>query len=191
MLNRLVTQWVYGGSLAGLLLLLLAPILTRNWPMALMLVYLCLPAYMLHQFEEHDNDRFRSFVNRRMFHGRQALTSWDVFVINVPGVWGVIAVALALAANVSVGFGLIAVYLMLVNAVSHIGGAIAKRGYNPGLLTAIFVFLPLGVLTLNAIRQAGGGTIFLHAFGVAVSLAIHAGIVAVAFHNARQSPSAQ
>ena len=40
MLRRLVDNWVYGGFLAGLLLLVLTPVLARDWPLALTLVFL-------------------------------------------------------------------------------------------------------------------------------------------------------
>ena len=42
---------------------------------------------MLHQYEEHDNDRFRIFMNRILAGGHDALTHPAVFIINVPGVW--------------------------------------------------------------------------------------------------------
>ena len=63
MFARLIANWVYGGFLAGLLLLLLTPVLVHSWPVSLVTTLLCLPLYMIHQYEEHDNDRFRLFVN--------------------------------------------------------------------------------------------------------------------------------
>ncbi len=87
MVPRLYAYWVYGGSLAGLLLLALLPIFTHGWPPALTMTLLCLPIYMLHQLEEHDDDRFRSFLNGRLGKGRELLSPAAVFVINVAGVW--------------------------------------------------------------------------------------------------------
>jgi len=82
--GRLIANWVYGGFLAGLLLLFLTPVLVHSWPAPLVATFLCLPAYMIHQYEEHDNDRFRLYVNQKI--GRDALSPLAVFVINVPGV---------------------------------------------------------------------------------------------------------
>lgn len=90
MLNRLIANWVYGGFLAGILLLLLAPVIVRSWPPALVATFLCLPAYMVHQYEEHDNDRFRQALNRLIGHGQEVMSPGAVFVINVPGVWGLL-----------------------------------------------------------------------------------------------------
>jgi len=66
MFGRLIANWVYGGFLAGLLMLFLTPVLVHSWPVPLVAAFLCLPAYMIHQYEEHDNDRFRLYVNQRL-----------------------------------------------------------------------------------------------------------------------------
>ena len=86
MFSRLTQYWVYGGFLAGILLLVLLPLLSQAWSTALILVFLQLPIYMLHQYEEHDNDRFRLFFNRTVGQGKEVLSPEAVFVINVPGV---------------------------------------------------------------------------------------------------------
>jgi hypothetical protein len=44
------------------------------------------PAYMLHQYEEHDNDRFRAFMNHIWAGGSDVLTLPAVSIVNVPGV---------------------------------------------------------------------------------------------------------
>jgi len=154
--GRLIANWVYGGFLAGLLLLLLAPVLVHSWLAPLVATFLCLPVYMLHQYEEHDDDRFRRFVNQKIGKGRVGLSPMAVFVVNVPGVWGVIGISLALAATVSLGFGLMAAYLVVVNGVVHVAQAIVSRAYNPGLGTAITLFLPLGGYGIAAIQRAAG-----------------------------------
>jgi|HubBroStandDraft_5_1064220.scaffolds.fasta_scaffold137636_2 hypothetical protein len=185
MFARLIANWVYGGFLAGLLLLLLTPLLVHSWPVSLVTTFLCLPVYMVHQYEEHDNDRFRLFVNQKIGERRVGLSPLAVFVINVPGVWGVIGISLALAATVSIGFGLVAVYLILLNGTIHVVQAVISRGYNPGLGTAIFLFLPLGGYGITAIQQAGGGTFLMHMTGAGAAIAIH---VAIIVHAMRRRP---
>lgn len=176
MLNRLVGNWVYGGFLAGLLVLLITPILARNWPPALLATFLCLPAYMLHQYEEHDNDRFRAYFNQTFGKGREVLSLWAVFLINVPGVWGVIAIAFWLASSHNPGFGLIAAYLLLLNAAIHIVSSAALRGYNPGLVTAVLFFVPLGSWCVIAIQRSGSGSVWMHLIGAGAAIGIHAAI---------------
>jgi hypothetical protein len=186
MLHRLVINWVYGGFLAGLLLVLLAPLFVRGWPPALAATFLCLPAYMLHQYEEHDNDRFRIFMNRILADGHDALTLPAVFIINVPGVWGVIALSLWLAFWVNPGLALIAVYLPLINAAIHIAHAVMMRIYNPGLVSAIVLFLPVCGWCLFRIQRTGYGTPAMHAIGVASALAIHLIIIISVLRNRRK-----
>ena len=179
MFQRLCTSWVYGGFLAGLLLLAIVPaVLPPAWPAVLLAVYLQLPIYMLHQFEEHDKDRFRIFFNHLIGGGREVLSPAAVFVINVPGVWGVITASLLLARFVSPGLGLIAIYLTLVNAVSHVMASLVTRAYNPGLVTATMLFLPTGLYGLREVNATGTAGWPAHALGLGIAVAIHVAIVA-------------
>lgn len=186
MIHRLVINWVYGGFLAGLLLVLLSPLFVHGSPPALAATFFCLPAYMLHQYEEHDDDRFRIFVNRILAGGRDALTLPAVFIINVPGVWGVIALSLWLAFRVNPGLALVAVYLPLFNALIHIAHAVIMRSYNPGLVSAIVLFLPVCGWCLYQIQESGGGTLAMHAIGLGSALAIHAVIAVSVLSNRRK-----
>lgn len=188
MLHRLVTNWVYGGFLAGILLLILAPLILHNWPPVLAAAFFCLPAYMFHQYEEHDNDRFRAFLNRLIAGGREVLTLPAVFIINVPCVWGVMALSLWLAARIDLGFALIAVYLPLLNAIIHLAQAIVGRRYNPGLVTAIVFFLPVCCRCLYVIQESGFGTLAMHAIGAGSAVVIHF-IIAVTVLRNRRNPA--
>jgi hypothetical protein len=66
-------------------------------------------------------------------------------------------ISLYLSFFVNPGFGLIAVYLAVVNAVVHLVAAVALRAYNPGLWTAILLFLPLGASTYSPPPVLGSG----------------------------------
>jgi hypothetical protein len=177
MLNRLIAHWVYGGALAGVLLLGLSPLLLPGWPEPLAATFLLLPAYMLHQYEEHDDDRFRRFFNQTVGQGHDVLSPLAVFVTNVPGVWGVITLSLYAAFAFGVGWALPAVYLVLVNAVVHLIHAVLFRGYNPGLLTAVFVFMPLGAVAWVLVQDTGAAQVGHHAIGLGSAVLIHAAIL--------------
>ncbi|MFZ4717039.1 MAG: HXXEE domain-containing protein, partial [Chthoniobacterales bacterium] len=154
-MNRFFSYWVYGGFLAAFLLLGLMPAFTCTWELPLILVFLQLPVYMLHQLEEHDDDRFRRFINDLIGGGREVLSRGAVFVINVPGVWGVNLLSILLAFSLDLGFGLIAIYLTLINGLVHLAQAVRLRRYNPGLITAVILFLPVGGLALAAVMKSG------------------------------------
>lgn len=124
-----------------------------------------LVAYILHQDEEHWIDLFGNryaflgHINQLFatFGGCQdrmpcPLTPAAIFVINTSLVWlvGMIAIwrapshlfpALAMAG------------IVLVNAVSHIGAAVLQREYNPGLLTALVLFIPAGLFFYGKVLE--------------------------------------
>ncbi|MCX5481011.1 HXXEE domain-containing protein [Kaistia geumhonensis] len=185
MMGRLAAYWVYGGALAGLLGLGLLWLAAPEMSAPLAAVALLLPLYMLHQFEEHNDDRFRRFFNTLIGGGREVLTVPAVFVINIGGVWLVYFIAIALAGRVDLGLGLIAVYGTLVNAVVHLAAAAAKRRYNPGLATAVVFFLPAGIAALWLVTATGEAGPIEHAIGLAVAVGIHAVIVAYALRRRR------
>jgi hypothetical protein len=180
---------VYGGFLAAFLLLGLMPVCCRSWSFPLILVFLQLPVYMLHQLEEHDDDRFRDWVNRVLGGGREILSKKAVFVINVPGVWGVNLVSILMAATVDLGFGLIGIYLTSVNGIVHVVQAIRLRSYNPGLITAILLFLPVGGLALWAIHATGTVSLTYDVLGFGTAIVIHLAIVAHVVIRLRRAPN--
>ena len=152
-MQGIIKYWVYGGTLAGILILALSPVICFAWPLALTLVFLQLPIYMLHQFEEHNHDRFRTFFNDILGKGQPVLSEGAVCFINTVGVWG-------------------------VNALIHIVQAVALRRYNPGLVTAIVLFLPLSILALWAMHLTGQATPQQHALGLVAGIGIHLAIIA-------------
>lgn len=180
-MGRLFASWVYGGFLAGVMMLALLPLLAHGWSPAFTALFLLLPIYMIHQYEEHDGDRFRLYVNRLVGHGAELLTPAAVFVINIGAVWALDVLTLYLARSVAIGLGLIAVYLMLVNAAVHIVGAIRSRSYNPGLITAVVLFLPFGGYAWWRVRP--WATAADHSIGLAVAFGVHALIVAYALRR--------
>jgi hypothetical protein len=157
-------------------LAVLAPLVFRYAGIPLGLVYLQLPIYMLHQYEEHAGDRFRLWVNNMLGHGN-VLTPIATFWINSLLVWLLDIVALYLACFVDLSLGLIAIYLPLVNAFGHIIPLIIKRQYNPGVATSIAIFLPIGVLSAYVVSRAAGAGYQDHLLALGVAIAVHATIL--------------
>jgi len=172
----LYRHWVPAALCMAIFLLLLAPALTLGWELPILMIYLQIPVYMLHQVEEHTGDRFRQFVNQRGFGGVEALTTEAVLVINIPGVWGVTLLALYAALLFGTGWGLAGIYLVLVNSLAHFISAAVWRGYNPGLWTALALFVPVGGAALWVVSSEPGIKGVHHAVGLAIAVAIHAAI---------------
>ncbi len=176
----LAKYWVQGALFMGIALLAPLPLLVHAWGPPLLLIYLHSPGYMFHQVEEHHGDRFRDYINQRVFGGVEAMTAKGVLWANLPGVWGLDLAALYAAGFLVPGDGLAAPYLMLVNAIGHVAMAVRAREYNPGLGTAALLFVPLGLATLAVIAAP----LAQHLVGLGAALAIHA---AIAIATARRA----
>lgn len=123
------------------------------------LAWAAVAAYLLHQFEEHGVDAqgtpyaFRGLLCAVSgFAGQAACPIPESFItaVNIPVVWVAGPVAALLGRRwpaMALGF----LGVPAVNAFAHIGPAVATGSYNPGLLTAVLLFLPL---SLRAFRIA-------------------------------------
>jgi hypothetical protein len=179
MIDFLTRRWVIGAGFVATMLLALWPLLSADWTAAMTLIYLAAPATMLHQIEEHKSDRFRLYVNETYFDGREALTPSNVVWINVGWFWGVNLLALYLARFAGFGWGLVAPYMLLVNVVGHIAMAARGRSRNPGLVTAVLLFLPLGLWTVWSVPA----TMLEEAVGLLAALGVHAAVLFVMRQN--------
>jgi hypothetical protein len=171
-------QWPYAALFAAGFLAALAPLVFRFAGLPLGLVYLQLPIYMLHQYEEHAGDRFRQWVNTMIGHGRDVLTPIATFWINSLLVWLLDIVAIYLACYVDLSLGLIAIYLPILNAFGHIVPSILTRQYNPGLASGVLLFLPVGVLSAVLVSRAAGSDLADHLLALGVAIAVHGTIIA-------------
>lgn len=173
---EIVAHWPVAALLCPLAFAAIAPVAIRTMPAEQFATLAQLPIYMAHQVEEHANDRFRAFVNARL--GPGVLSAEAVAVINLPGVWGVILASFLLGAFVAPGLALIASYLSVVNALVHLAAWIVLRTYNPGLVSALVLLLPGGLLGIVFAAAVPGVNAAHHALALAVAVAIHVAIVA-------------
>ncbi|MBI1249828.1 HXXEE domain-containing protein [bacterium] len=174
-------QWPAASLFASVFLFALVPILYLSVGLPLTLIFLQLPVYMLHQWEEHRGDRFRLYVNRTIGSGQEALTPAATFWINSLGVWGVDLIAIYLAWMIGPGAGLAAGYLTVVNAIPHIGTTIRRREYNPGVISAATLFLPLGIWCL--VESGAHASWTEHLIGLAVAVGVHVAIIVYVFQR--------
>jgi hypothetical protein len=167
-------QWPAASLFAAVFLLAILPPFAGSAGTDLALVFVQLPIYLLHQWEEHAGDRFRGYVNRVIGGGRELLTPGLTFWINCLGVWALDLVALYLAWAVAPAAGLVAGYMALVNAVVHITQAFVRQEYNPGLGTAVVLFLPVGGWCVWEVGAGAGA--WAHVIGLGVAVGGHAAI---------------
>ena len=145
----LLTDWplISGLSGAGLL----SYLFIKNE--TLLLGWLLLPVYMIHQFEEHYIDlKGEKYAFQKFFCNFLGYTNIDecpgdkefIFSVNVPGLY-IAGILAGLLNNIKpiVAGGFAAV--VLLNALVHILAAIKQKKYNPGLFTSIFLFIPIAL----------------------------------------------
>jgi Protein of unknown function with HXXEE motif len=172
--------------IAGILLLL-SPLIFEKFGLLSFLVFLQLPAYMIHQYEEHAQGKFKTYITNMM--GFEALSDKDIFIINILLVWVLDIVALYLAVYIHIWFGLIAAYMPAFNGITHIAASIKMKKYNPGVLTSIFIFLPVGFYGIYLISQTAKVSVIHHAIALGITILAHAAIIARVKWNLRKHKS--
>ncbi len=177
MLERLFQNWAYATPPIALLLIALYPFMESAIELSL---FLSLPIYMLHQYEEHDHDRFARFLNGMMGQDKRGLTALDVWIINVIFVWFFLLAVFYLA-TANVEWGVLAAYLLAINGVVHIAWAIKFLSYNPGLGTAVVLFIPCAIWIFATIPASA----VIHIVSLVLIIALHAGIMIIARRPAR------
>lgn len=169
MLDRVFQNWVYATPPIALLLIALYPFMGSGIALSL---FLSLPAYMIHQYEEHDADRFARFLNGMVGEGRKGLSPVDVWFINVILVWFLLLAVFHLA-SIAPGWGVLAAYLLLVNGLLHVVWAIKFQAYNPGLGTSLVMFIPLSIWIFSDVSAPAA----IHSAAAILVIVLHAAIM--------------
>lgn len=172
-----VDNWARASLPLAIVLFIISPFIYQGIGLAPFLVYLTLPFYMLHQFEEHAGGQFKAFVNKTVGRGREVLSDRAIFRINVIVVWLGTMVVLYLCVYVSIIWGLLSGYLVAFNGIAHIITSIRMRRYNPGLWTSVFVFLPLGIYIIYLITTTSDAGWLYNVIFLVVTVLLHAMIL--------------
>jgi len=184
--NWFIQSWSRVGLPLGIVLLLLSPFLLKGIGVILFLVFLQLPVYMFHQYEEHAHGRFRDFINQMIGGGKLILSDTAIFWINILLVWVLDLCILYVAVYWNSSLGLIAAYLTLFNGLTHIIVALVQRRYNPGLWTSIVLFLPLGAASIVILTMATEAGILYQVIGLVSAILVH-GIILIYIRRSMHS----
>jgi hypothetical protein len=145
-----------------------------------LLIWLQVPVYLLHQFEEHAwPGGFGRFVNKIVFKQESGgpLDERSLFWINIPIVWIGFPIFAALS-TISIGLGIWIIYLSLINGIFHILVGLRLRRYNPGLILSLLGNVPLSIYTLVRLPDLEPISSTSHIIGIAIALAVQVGLVA-------------
>ncbi len=160
-------KWYEVGGMISLLVLMYSSylFLYKELTLQAILVFNCF-ALLIHQFEEYGYPGwFPGMFNRWVFGSRYPLhyplnrkSSW---IVNVVLGWGIYGASVYWAKDVP-ELGLACIVLSGTNVLGHIAFSIKGRNwYNPGLITALFLFSPiifLYYLFVNPMEQFGERT---------------------------------
>lgn len=149
--------WIGLGACAVILILafftnfLRADTSKGRWRDPAWLAWLGAAAYMLHNIEEYGiaaNGMFNAFPTFMYAALGFQVSEAAYLACNLGLVWIVGPVAAVLARRYAAMAPCMAIF-ELINGVTHVVQALAFQMYNPGLLTAVVVFIPLGIWTLH------------------------------------------
>lgn len=172
-----VSHWMHAAVPLAVVLLVLSPFIYAGTGWFGLLVYLTLPIYMLHQYEEHAEGQFARYVNGIIAQGRLLMTESAVLWINIVLVWALTLAVLYLTHYVNLAFGLVAAYMLLLNGGGHILMAVGRREYNPGAWSSLLLFVPFSTFMLWQYTQAGVATLPDHLLAIVAVILAHAAII--------------
>ncbi len=151
MINWMYKNWAKICIILSVVVTLIIFSVVKTSDVLLFLIWIQIPIYLLHQFEEHSwPGGFKKFFNKEIFHvedGEYPLNDTNIFWINVPIIWILMPIFAALS-YINLFFGLWIPYFAVFNSLTHVVAAIIKRKYNPGLFISLILGIPVATYTL-------------------------------------------
>jgi hypothetical protein len=151
MISWLYKNWAKLCIILSIIVALIILLVVKTDNILLFLIWIQIPIYLLHQFEEHSwPGGFKKFVNKEIFNvevGEYPLNDINIFWINVPIIWVLMPIFASLS-YINLFFGLWIPYFAVFNSLTHVIGAIVKRKYNPGLFVSLVLGIPVATYTL-------------------------------------------
>ena len=158
-MNSLRNHWYDLGLVLALgvgLLLVITNLTGLSW-----LLWLSLASLFLHQFEEYRYPGyFPGMINAALFSSKQPdrfpLNSNTALIVNVVIGWGFYFLA-AVFAETALWLGIATILVSVGNIVAHtvLFNIKGKTVYNPGMLTAVILFLPISLYFFYFVIQNG------------------------------------
>lgn len=197
-MNTILYGWPYVGLLGALVIVAYLLLERRpagspkRWDDPAFVLPLLWPMYLVHQFEEHGVDlhgrryAFLGDLCATLGHHDVAQCPADgafIFAVNAMGAQLVFASALVFRRRNPVIAA--CAWGITLNAITHIGGALARGAYNPGLATSVLLFVPLTVWMLRTVVRAGVLAPPQIARVVAVGVLVHVVLLASLFLRER------
>ena len=152
----LIKYWSHVSFFAAIFITIPFLVFFQKIDLVLLLIWLQVPIYMLHQFEEHGTGTFKKWINNDILKskGKEILTDVHLFWINVPLTWILFPLFTSLS-SINLVYGIWIAILSIGNSVLHVGATIIQRKYNPGFFASLFLNIPTGIYILYLLNQKG------------------------------------
>jgi hypothetical protein len=165
-----------------LTVLLVLFVMERNF--ALFLIWLQLPIYFFHEFEEYIlPGGFLAFFNTKMLGSPKPefpLDEVGSFWINVPIIFIAFPLSAILATQFGLIFGIWTAYFSVINSVAHVVMFIKHR-YNPGFIVSLLINIPIGIFTIWYFAAHHLISVSAHITGLLIGLAVQGAIMFYGF----------
>lgn len=141
----------------------------------LFLIWLQVPIYWLHEFEEYVlPGGFKDWFNKKWSKVHDAdvpLNDASVLWINISIVFILFPLFAALS-TIDLKYGMWIPYFSIINGLAHILFAIKLRGYNPGLVVSVLFNVPVGVFVVITILEANVVSIGANITSIIIALLV-------------------
>ena len=188
MMNWLYKNWSKLCIILSIIVTIIIILFVKTDNIILFLIWIQIPIYLLHQFEEHSwPGGFKRFVNKEIFNvenGEYPLNDATIFWINVPIIWILMPIFATLSFN-NLFFGLWIPIFAVFNSLTHVIGAIVKRKYNPGLFVSVVLGIPVAIYTLWLFYTLIDIPLIVTLLSILVVLLLHLAIIIPAVRTSK------
>ncbi len=192
MINWLYDNWAKLSLFLAVIATVLIYIFINPHNLPLFLIWLQLPIYLLHQFEEHNWNGFKNYVNRTIFKVKEGdfpLNDKIIFWVNIPIVWILIPIFSCLS-SVNIMFGLWIPYFAVLNSLSHVVVSARTREYNPGLLISLILGIPIGIYALIIFYSYINVPVLISAISIFFAVVLHIIVFGIIRRNYKKQSNA-
>ncbi len=174
-MNWLYKNWAKLSILIALIVTIIILIYVKLENFVLFLIWLQIPIYLLHQYEEHAQNGFKNYINKKVFkvqEGEYPLNDENIFWINIPIIW-IIMPIFAYLSSFNIMFGLWIPYFAVLNSLSHVIFSLRNREYNPGLIVSLILGIPVGIYTILIFYTYISVSLIISVISIFVALLLH------------------
>ena len=175
MMTWLYKNWAKLSGLIALIITIIILIYVKLENLVLFLIWLQIPIYLLHQYEEHARNGFKYYINKKVFkvkEGEYPLNDENIFWINIPIIWIIMPIFAGLS-SFNLMFGLWIPYFAVFNSLSHVVFSLRNLEYNPGLIVSLLLGIPVGIYTLLIFYRYISVPLIISIISIFIALLLH------------------